>query len=180
MDELTNEQEQSQTIEQRVQKQTRLHSAESRQSSRNSNCLNYAEREGRRRSQMNYKALEQIPIPEGLEERLSAKIDEWEQEDTKQKAQRRRLLPRSLRYTAIAASVALVFGVGFHYLRQDEPVNLAEQDTYQDPAKAQQEAERALNLLAANLNKGMGHLEKAKALSDKAENTLNKQLKALE
>ena len=156
MDELTNEREQSQA------------------------CLSYAEREGRRRSQLNYKALEQIPIPEGLEERLSAKIDEWELEDAKQKAQRRRLLPISLRYAAIAASVALVFGVGFHYLRQDEPVNLAEQDTYQDPALAQLEAERALNLLAINLNKGMGHLEKAKALSDKAENTLNKQLKALE
>ena len=133
----------------------------------------------RRRSQLNYKALEQIPIPEGLEERLSAKIDEWEQEEAKQQAQRRHLLPRSLRYTAVAASVALVFGVGFHYLQQDEPVNLAEQDTYQDPVLAQQEAERALNLLAANLNKGLGHLEKAKALSDKAENTLNKQLNAL-
>jgi len=137
------------------------------------------EREGRRRSQLNYKALEQIPIPEGLEERLSAKIDEWEQEETRQKAQRRRLLPRSLRYTAIAASIALVFGMGYHYLQQDEPVNLAEQDTYQDPILAQQEVERALNLLAANLNKGMGHLEKAKALSEKAENTLNKQLNAL-
>ena len=161
------------------------------------------EREGRRRSQLNFKALEQSPIPEGLEERLSAKIDEWEQEEKgrnseshqslledgrvvtehdsvkKQKAQRRRLLPSVLRYTAVAASVALVFGVGYHYLRPDEPANLAEQDTYQDPVKAQLEAERALNLLAANLNKGMGHLEKAKALSDKAENTLNKQLKVL-
>jgi len=165
--------------------------------------LSYDEREGRRRSQLNYKALEQIPIPEGLEERLSAKIDEWEQEEKgrnseshpslledgrvvteldsvkRQKTQYRRLLPRSLRYTAIAASLALVFGMSYHYLRQDESVNLAEQDTYQDPVLAQQEAERALNLLAANLNKGMGHLEKAKALSDKAENTLNKQLKIL-
>lgn len=129
--------------------------------------------------ELNYEALERIPIPEGLEERLSAKIDEWEQEEMKQKAQRRRLQSRPLRYTAIAASIALVFGIGFHYLRPDEPVNLAEQDTYQDPVKAQQEAERALNLLAANLNKGMGHLEKAKALSDKAENTLNNQLKVL-
>ena len=129
--------------------------------------------------ELNDKALEQIPIPEGLEERLSAKIDEWEQEERGQKAQRPRLLSSALRYTAIAASVALVFGVGYHYMLQDVPVNLAEQDTYQDPVKAQQEAERALNLLAANLNKGMGHLEKAKALSDKAENTLNKQLKAL-
>ena len=130
--------------------------------------------------ELNDKALEQIPIPEGLEERLSAKIDEWEREEKEQqKTRRRRQLPSILRYTAIAASVALVFGVGVHYLRLDEPVNLAEQDPYQDPVLAQQEAERALNLLAANLNKGMGHLEKAKALSDKAENTLNKQLKAL-
>ena len=117
--------------------------------------------------ELNDKALEQIPIPEGLEERLSAKIDEWEQEERKQRAQRRRLLPSVVRYTAVAASVALVFGIGYHYLRLDEPANLAEQDTYQDPVLAQQEAERALNLLAANLNKGMGHLEKAKALSDK-------------
>ena len=128
---------------------------------------------------LNYEALERIPIPEGLEERLSAKIDEWEQEETKQKAQRRRLLPSALRYTAVAASVALVLGVGLHLMRQDKEVGLAEQDTYQDPVLAQQEAERALNLLAYNLNKGMGHLEKAKALSDKTEKSLNKQLKVL-
>ena len=129
--------------------------------------------------ELNYEALERIPIPEGLETRLSAKIDEWEQEETKQKAQRRRLLPSALRYTAVAASVALVLGVGLHLMRQDEETNLAEQDTYQDPMLARQEAERALNLLAYNLNKGMGQLEKAKALSDKTEKSLNKQLKVL-
>ena len=128
--------------------------------------------------ELNYEALERIPIPEGLEERLSAKIDEWEQEETKQKTQRRRL-PSALRYMAVAASVALVLGVGLHLMRQDKETNLAEQDTYQDPLLAQQEAERALNLLAYNLNKGMGHLEKAKALSDKTEKSLNKQLKVL-
>ena len=130
--------------------------------------------------ELDYKALEQIPIPEGLEERLSKKIDEWEKEEKREKQTAHHfLLPRAMRYTAIAASFALVFGVGIHYLQREEPVNLAEQDTYQDPVKAQQEAERALYMLAANLNKGMGHLEKAKAISDKAENTLNKQLKVL-
>ena len=153
MDELTNEQEQSQA------------------------CLSYAEREGRRRSQLNLKTLEQIPIPEGLEERLSAKIDEWEREE--QKAKQHTLIPRVLRYTAVAASFALVFGVGYHLLNHDNRSNLAEQDTYQDPMLAQQEAERALNLLAYNLNKGMGHLEKAKALSEKTEKSLNKQLNVL-
>ena len=127
--------------------------------------------------ELNLKALEQIPIPEGLEERLSAKIDEWEQEE--KQARHRIRLPRALCYTAIAASIALVIGVGFHLLRQDEPTNLTEQDTYQDPIKARQEAERALNLLAVNLNKGMSHLEKAKALSDKTEKTVNEQLKVL-
>ena len=127
--------------------------------------------------ELDYKSLEQIPIPEGLEERLSAKIDEWEQEE--QKAQRRRSLPRALRYIAAAACVVLVIGVGFHLLYQDETMVLAEQDTYQDPVKAQQEAERALTLLAVNLNKGMGHLEKAKALSDKTEKNMYEQLKAL-
>ena len=125
--------------------------------------------------ELNMKELEQIPIPEGLEERLSKKIDEWER-DEKQTARHIRL-PRALRYTAIAASFALIMGVGFHLLGQDQEVNRAEQDTYQDPVLAQQEAERALNLLALNLNKGMQQLEKAKALSDKTEHTLNERFR---
>ena len=125
--------------------------------------------------ELNMKELERIPIPEGLEERLSKKIDEWER-DEKQTARHIRL-PRALRYTAIAASFALIMGVGFHLLGQDQEVNRAEQDTYQDPVLAQQEAERALNLLALNLNKGMQQLEKAKALSDKTEHTLNERFR---
>ena len=130
--------------------------------------------------ELNLKTLEQIPIPEGLEERLSAKIDEWEKEEKRLKAKHRSLFPKALRYTAAAASVVLVVGVGIHLLSQDKYMDLAEQDTYQDPMQAKMEAERALNLLAMNLNKGMGHLEKAKALSDKTEQTLNEQLKVFE
>ncbi len=122
----------------------------------------------------NLKTLEQIPIPEGLEKRLSAKIDEWEREEKKP---RRRI--SVLRYVAAAACFALVFGVGYHLMNKNENSNLAEQDTYQDPVKAQQEAERALNMLAMNLNKGMGHLEKAKALSDKTERSFYEKLKVM-
>ena len=130
---------------------------------------------------LNWKELEQIPIPEGLEERLSAKIDEWEEsEKRKVKSEKLKyLFPSYLKVTAIAASVALVFGVGYYFLSHEESVNNAEQDTYQDPVVAQQEAEKALNLLAYNLNKGMGQLEKAKAISDRTETTLNKQLNIL-
>ena len=130
--------------------------------------------------ELNLKTLEQITIPEGLEERLSAKIDEWEKEEKQQEAKHRSLFPKALRYTAAAASVVLVVGVGIHLLSQDKYMDLAEQDTYQDPMQAKMEAERALNLLAMNLNNGMGHLEKAKALSDKTEQTLNEQLKVFE
>jgi hypothetical protein len=128
--------------------------------------------------ELNWKELEQIPIPVGLEERLEAKIDEWERAEEQKKA-KRLMFPKPMRYAAIAACVALVFGVGYYFLSHEEPVNLAEQDTYQDPVVAQREAEKALNLLAYNLNKGMGQLEKAKAISERTETTLNKQLNIL-
>ena len=135
--------------------------------------------------ELNLKTLEQIPIPEGLEERLSAKIDEWgAQQPLPQPLPREgssKSLPlgRLVRYVAAAACFALVFGVAYHLMNKNENTNLAEQDTYQDPVKAQQEAERALNMLAMNLNKGMGHLEKAKALSDKTEQSFYEKLKVM-
>ena len=138
--------------------------------------------------ELNLKTLEQIPIPEGLEERLSAKIDEWEAQKPLPQPLPREGSSKSLpsgrlegvvRWVAAAACFALVFGVGYHLMNQEENTNLAEQDTYQDPVKAQQEAERALNMLAMNLNKGMGHLEKAKALSDKTEQSFYEKLKVM-
>ena len=134
--------------------------------------------------ELNLKTLEQIPIPEGLEERVSAKIDEWGAKPTTPsippRGEASNTPPRGRwRGVAVAASFALVFGVGYHLLNHDNRSNLAEQDTYQDPVLAQQEAERALNMLAYNLNKGMGHLEKAKALSDKTEQSFNEKLKVL-
>ena len=142
--------------------------------------------------ELNLKTLEQIPIPEGLEERLSKKIDEWEAPKPLPREGSSKSLPSGrlegvVRWVAAAACFALVFGVGYHYLQREElpssregqGVGLAEQDTYQDPVKAQQEAERALNMLAMNLNKGMGHLEKAKALSDKTEQSFYEKLKVM-
>ena len=134
--------------------------------------------------ELNLKTLEQIPIPEGLEERLSAQIDEWEPQPTTPSIPPRgeashTPLRRRWRGGAAAACFALVFGVGYHLMNQEENTNLAEQDTYQDPVKAQQEAERALNMLAMNLNKGMGHLEKAKTLSEKTEQSFYEKIKVM-
>ena len=146
--------------------------------------------------ELNLKTLEQIPIPEGLEERLSKTIDEWEAQQPLPQPLPREGSSESLpsgrlegvvRWVAAAASIALVCGLGIHYLQREElsssregqGVGFAEQDTYQDPVKAQQEAERALNMLAANLNKGMGHLERAKALSEKTEQSFYEKLNVM-
>ena len=133
--------------------------------------------------ELNLKTLEQIPIPEGLEERLSAKIDEWEAKPTTPsippRGEASNTPPRGRWRGVAAACFALVFGVGYHLMNQEENTNLAEQDTYQDPVKAQQEAERALNMLAMNLNKGIGHLERAKALSEKTEQSFYEKLKVM-
>jgi len=128
--------------------------------------------------ELNFEELERIPIPEGLEERLSAKIDEWETPALSQgEGERKRISfrPRILQYAVVAACIAIVFGLGYQKLGQ----NPAEQDTYQDPVLAKQEAERALTLLAMNLNKGMEHLEKVNTINKKAEKTLNEQLNLL-
>ncbi len=123
------------------------------------------------------KELEQAPIPEGLEARLSAKIDEWEQAERKP---RRASIHKPSHYAA-AAAVAILFIVGCHFLRSADDASAAptSQDTFHDPLLTRQEAERSLNLLATNLNKGMEMLERAQAISDRTEHTLNKQLNLL-
>jgi len=148
-------------------------------------------------NELNIKELEQIPIPEGLEERLSAKIDEWDA------ASRTVAIPStphrgflspdnggteggaktieagrgSWRAFALAASFILVCGIGLYFALA--PTNKGTIDTYDDPQLACQEAENALQLLATNLNKGMAQYEAVNAKSRQAEEILNKQLTKL-
>ena len=128
-------------------------------------------------NKLNIEELEQIPIPEGLEERLSAKIDEWD-------AASRHKLPSlegagrgSWRGFALAASFILVCGIGLYFALA--PTNKGTIDTYDDPQLACLEAQNALQLLATNLNKGMAQYKAANAKSRQAEEILNKQLKKL-
>lgn len=106
---------------------------------------------------LNWKELEQIPVPQGVEERLSAKIDEWERAEQK-KAKPRSAVRQAARYLSVAASLVLLVGIGWYALQEDESENVALRDTYQNPQEAYAEAEKALSLLAFNLNKGMAHL----------------------
>lgn len=99
------------------------------------------------------KELENIQIPEGLEERLSMKIDEWEREEKRRTSRQWRTV------ISVAASLAIVAGIGWTFLRPSE--NLGEKDTYSDPQQAYEEASKALELLAVNLNKGFETLNEA-------------------
>lgn len=124
--------------------------------------------------ELNIEELERIPIPEGLEERLSAKIDEW---DAASRIVALRPKHNARKYIAFAASFILVCGIGLYFALA--PTNKGTIDTYDDPLLACQEAENALQLLANNLNKGMAQYEAANAKSRQAEEILNKQLTKL-
>lgn len=110
---------------------------------------------------LNFEELNKIPIPEGFEEELSMKIDEWEAERNA-KAKDANPKPRKSRiiYMAagIAASVTIILAVGLNYLNNSTPQ--ADQDTYDDPAIARAEAEKAVEQLAYNLNRGMTQYQK--------------------
>lgn len=125
--------------------------------------------------ELDYKELQNIPIPEGLEERLSKKIDEWELEEQRNLvvAERGSIQKSWIRITGIAASVAILIGVGVFFFNQNAAIN-GHTDTYSDPELAYAEAENALNLLAANLNKGMVQIDLVTEKSQKVENMLNK------
>ena len=122
-------------------------------------------------NKLNIEELEQIPIPEGLEERLSAKIDEW---DAASRTVSLHPKHNTRKYIALAASFILVCGIGLYFALA--PTNKGTIDTYDDPEIACLEAQKALQLLATNLNKGMAQYEAANAKGRQAEEILYKQL----
>ena len=122
-------------------------------------------------NELNIEELERIPIPEGLEERLSAKIDEW---DAASRTVAIRPKHNARKYIALAASFILVCGIGLYFALA--PTNKGTIDTYDDPEIASLEAQKALQLLATNLNKGMAQYEAANEKGRQAEEILYKQL----
>ena len=128
--------------------------------------------------ELNIKELERIPIPEGLEERLEAKIDEWARPTlTEKHAHKTPLLGRGWGRFSLAASFILVCGIGLYLALS--PSNKGSIDTYDDPEIACMEAQKALQLLATNLNKGMAQYEAVNVKGRQAEEILNKQLTKL-
>lgn len=135
---------------------------------------------------LNIKSIEQVEIPEGLEERLSMKIDQWadmEKEGLRKGTAETKPLKRGIltwskfyKSVTIAACISAVIGIGsiigLHTSR-----NKAQIDSFNNPKLAQAEAYKALWLLASNLEKGMTNYEKAREITTKTQdiidNTLN-------
>lgn len=130
---------------------------------------------------LNIEELERIPIPEGLEERLSMKIDEWEKAEKEEveasKEQEDNILSmhrfRYMKIASIAAAFILVIGIGL-YMNSGSKGHT---DTYSDPQTAYNEAEKAIELLAANLNKGFDAYSEANEKGANAQRLLYKYFK---
>jgi hypothetical protein len=112
----------------------------------------------------------EIPIPEGLSERLEAHIDALAAEEKKRKV--RRFMYQA---TGIAAIALLCIGI-FTGTGKQSPA-LSAVDTFSDPEEAAVAAGQALAFMSAQLNKGIGKVEDAGQEIEKVNHLLDKHFK---
>ena len=137
---------------------------------------------------LNLKRTGEAEVPEGLEERLSMKIDLWAEEEKRVNSalESKAVVPtvsflarfRPYRNIAVAACISLIIGIG-SVIGLLGKGNNAHKDTFSDPELARIEAEKALYLLAYNMEKGTKHLKQAKDIAAHTETSLNNTLKQL-
>ena len=110
---------------------------------------------------------QEIQVPEGLEQRLSALVDRLEAEEEEAERLRRqegmrrpnrRTLSKGGRWATGLAVAAVMAGLAFVALTPRGGGRVIEVN---DPEEARIQTERALNLLASTLNKGVKGMEKA-------------------
>lgn len=115
-------------------------------------------------------------VPEGMEQRLNEKIDEWgKAEKQANKARRQARIVRMRWIGSIAASLLILFSVGTYiYNQESTPATL--QDTCATPEEAYVQAQKALVLLSSNLNKGVEQMESVQETTEKVNKKINKEL----
>ena len=114
---------------------------------------------------------ENIAIPNGLEAKLEQLIDGLAEQETQTK--RRRLW---VSFSA-AASIALLLSMGtFFYTKQARDIQLTAQNI-ENPELAYLEAQKALEKVSINFNKGMNQLAFVSEKIDKTNQILDKTLK---
>lgn len=117
-------------------------------------------------------------VPEGLEEKLNNLIDEW---DTHEKRAQKVSNPRRgirLKWIAsIAASLLILFSVGIYVC--DSQIASTPKDTCSTPEEAYVQAQKALMVLSASLNKGIEDVEMVQKTTDKIRENVYQQLNRL-
>lgn len=114
-------------------------------------------------------------VPNGLEDRLSNLIDEWDTHD-KQIA-RKQKHTRILRLQwvgSIAASLLILFSVGIYIHKNNIP--LSPKDTCTTPEEAYNEAQKALLMFSATINKSVKQVETVQVTTEKIQEKVNQQL----
>lgn len=125
---------------------------------------------------------DEIDIPEGLEERLSLKIDALEEAE---RAQRQTRSIPLYWLKGIAASLLILLSVGSYiwYNRPDSPMTQSSEGVTQKNSTEQitpgekeacEQAEKALRLLAVNLKKGLNSADLAQKKSDEVTEIIRK------
>lgn len=114
-------------------------------------------------------------VPEGLESKLDRLIDQW---DTRERrALKIKKHTRSLRLQwigSIAASLLILFSVGVYlYAPHTPPVP---QDTCATPQEAYVQAQKALIMLSAGLNKGIKKVKSVQETTERIQENVNEQL----
>ena len=115
-------------------------------------------------------------IPEGLESRLSRKIDEWDTGERRTLKIKKHTRTLRLQWIgSIAASLLILLSVGL-YLYKPYP---APQDTCATPEEAYVQAQKALIMLSSSLNKGIEKVESVQEATGKIQENVNEQLNRL-
>lgn len=110
-----------------------------------------------------------ITIPDGMEERMSAFIDNLPDREQKN---RPAFAPVWRWVSGIAAALILASAAGLYFTRQPSKPQLTEQEIY-----ACAEAQRALLLVSQKLNKGMDQWQQANYEIVKTQRIINKYFK---
>lgn len=125
--------------------------------------------------QMALNACPEPRVPDGLGDRLSSMIDEWDTRERRTlKVNKHRRTLRLQWIASIAASLLLLFSVGMYlYLPS---TTSAPEDTCGTPEEAYAQAQKALVMLSASLNKGMNEVETVKETTSKVRENVYQQL----
>lgn len=119
-------------------------------------------------------------VPAGLEARMSACIDGWEQAEQTRPVRRKRMARRIFlrRCMGMAAGLLLVVSVGT-YLYHTTRFQPLPEDTCASPEEAYAEAQKALLLFSHSLNKGLAQVEKAEETTGKVKKVVEKHVNNL-